>query len=102
MVEVTWLPVRVETGTPEEKGRLILVNGKLAAVLVHLSDDHLIPDLQGKWFLEAGLGPLFEEYKVFSSFEDAEAWVRQTFDADATAQRRPEQEQDNLGTHWRH
>ena len=80
MVEITWLPMRVETGTPEENGRLILVNGKLAAVFVHLSDDHLIPDLQGKWFLEAGLGPHFEEYKVFSTFEAVEAWVRESFE----------------------
>jgi hypothetical protein len=102
MVEITWLPIRVETGSPEENGRLVLVNGKLVAVLVHVSDAHPEPDLRGRWFVEAGFGPIFEKYKVFRSFEDAWAWVRQTFDADATAPWRSKQEQDNLGTHWRH
>jgi hypothetical protein len=80
MVEVTWEPIRVETGTAEEDGRLVLVNGKLVCVVVRLSDDHLMPDVQGKWFVEAGFGPLFEQYTVLPTFEAVEAWVRQTFD----------------------
>jgi hypothetical protein len=73
-------PIRVETGTPEEDGRLVLVNGKLVAVVVHLSDDHLMPDLQGKWSVEAGFGPLLEKYRVFPTFEAVEAWVSQSFE----------------------
>jgi hypothetical protein len=78
MVEVTWQPIRVETGSSEEDGRLVLVDGKLVAVLVRLSDEHPQPELHGHWFVEAGCGPIFERHEVFPTFEDAVAWVRQT------------------------
>src|SRR5215213_2098354 len=98
MVEVTWEPIRVETGTPEEDGRLVLVNGKLVAVVVRLSDDHLMPDVQGKWFVEAGFGPLLEKYAIFPTFEAVEAWVRQTFEDMA----RHGSGWASLGNHTRH
>jgi hypothetical protein len=48
MVEVTWQPMRVETGSSEVDGRLVLVDGKLVAVLVRLSDEHRQPELHGQ------------------------------------------------------
>jgi hypothetical protein len=41
---------------PDEKGMLLLTNGRVAGILVQLSEIH--GDLAGQWFLEAGLGPL--------------------------------------------
>ncbi len=85
MVEVTWLPIQVETGSSEEDGRLILVNGKLVAVLVCLSDANREPNLHGKWFVEAGFGPNFQKHEVFPTFEAVEAWVRESFENRAQA-----------------
>jgi hypothetical protein len=48
-------PVQVETGGPDEEGSLAFVDGRLAAVLVRLSDQH--GDRAGHWFVEAGFGP---------------------------------------------
>lgn len=78
VVEVTWQLIRIETGTSEEDGRLVLVDGKLVAVLVCLSDDYPQPELHGQWFVEAGFGPIFQKHEAFPTFEDAVAWVRQT------------------------
>jgi hypothetical protein len=39
-VAVTLQPVLVETGTQDEEGRLVFVDGRLVAVLVLLSDAH--------------------------------------------------------------
>jgi hypothetical protein len=42
-------PIRIGTGTPEEDGRLVLVNGKLVAVVVHLLDDHPVLIWRGRF-----------------------------------------------------
>jgi hypothetical protein len=47
-VDVKWQPIRVETGSSEEDGRLVLVDGKLVAVLVRLSNEHPQPELNGQ------------------------------------------------------
>jgi hypothetical protein len=78
MVEVTLQAIRVETGTSEEDGRLVLVDGKLIAVLVRLSDEYPQPELHGQWFVEVGLGPIFQRHEVFSTLEEAIVWIRQT------------------------
>ena len=97
MVEVTWQPIRVETGTSEEDGRLVLADGKLVAVLVRLSDEYPQPDLHGQWFVEAGFGPIFQKHEVFSTFEDAVAWIRQT--VEYRGRWRADAEQATLGSH---
>lgn len=98
MIDVTWQPIRVETGSSEEDGRLVLADGKLVAVLVHLSSEHPQSKLQGQWFVEAGFGPIFEKYEAFPTFEDAVAWVRQTVE-DRLQWRTV---QANLGNHNQH
>jgi hypothetical protein len=97
MVEVTWQPIRVETGTSEEDGRLVLADGKLIAVLVCLSDEHPQPELHGQWFVEAGFGPIFQKHEVFSTLEDAVAWIRQT--VEYRARWRADTAQATLGSH---
>ena len=56
---------------------MVLVNGKLVAILVHLTGPYETPELQGKWFVEAGFGPLAEKHELFATWEEAEAWVCQ-------------------------
>lgn len=81
MMELNWTPVRVNTGSPDEEGRLVLVDDKLVAVLVRLSGAHPEPELQGAWFVEVGFGPLLGKHGVFATFEEAAVWVRQNFGA---------------------
>jgi hypothetical protein len=98
MPEVTWQPIRVETGSSEEDGRLMLVDGKLVAVLVRLSDEHPHPELHEKWFVEAGCGPIFQRHEVFSTFEDAVTWIAQT--VEHRTQWRAKAEQAKLENHY--
>lgn len=97
MTDVKWQSIRVETGASEEDGRLVLVDGKLVAVVVRLSDEHPQPELHGQWFVEAGFGPIFQRHEVFSTFEDAVAWIRQTFEH--RGRWRAGAEQATLGSH---
>ena len=70
-----WLqPVRVDTGGEDEEGCLVFVDGKLAAVLVRLSDQH--GDMAGHWFLEHGFGKLDGvEHPIFDGIEAAQDWI---------------------------
>jgi hypothetical protein len=70
----------VNTGSLDEEGRLVLVNGKLVAVLVRLSDEHPQPELHGAWFIEAIFGLISGKGSVFPTYEEAEAWVCQRFE----------------------
>ena len=58
---------------------MILVNGRLVAILVHLTGSYNTPELRGKWFVEMGFGPLSEKHELFSNREEAEAWVLQHY-----------------------
>ncbi|HVI77208.1 MAG TPA: hypothetical protein VM715_03415 [Candidatus Acidoferrum sp.] len=49
----------------------MLVDRKLAAVLVRLSDQAHNPLLGGAWYFEAGLGLLDSRHDLFASFEEA-------------------------------
>jgi len=78
---VAFKPVRVETGSADEDGRLVFADGKLVAVLVRLSDEHEEPELRGTWFLEVGFGWwLDDRNEVFPTLENAEAWIAQRLD----------------------
>jgi hypothetical protein len=79
MMDITWRPVRVGTGSSDEEGQMVLVNGRLVAILVHLTGPYDTPDLQGKWFVEAGFGPLAQKHELFSTLEEAEDWVLQHY-----------------------
>jgi hypothetical protein len=49
---VTLQPVSVDTGSEDHEGCLVFTDGRLAAVLVRLSDQH--SDLAGQWHYEHG------------------------------------------------
>ena len=76
-MESTWKPVRVGVGNRDEDGRMVMVNGRLVAILVHLTGPYDTPELRGKWFVEAGFGPISGKHELFSTWEEAEAWVHQ-------------------------
>jgi hypothetical protein len=73
---VTLQPVRLETGSEDEEGRLVFADGRLAAVLVRLSGHH--EELSGRWFYEHGFGPFDgPTHPVFDSLDAAQGWIEQ-------------------------
>ena len=67
-------PMKVATGESGE-GRLALLDGRLVAVLVRLSDLH--GEQAGWWFIEKGFGPLDRPlHPTFPDLADAEAWLK--------------------------
>ena len=82
---LTSRPVRVATGADED-GCLVFSDDRLVAVLVRLSDRHEIAP--GRWFHEAGFGPLDEpDHPTFTSLEDAKDYIARRL---AHARRGPE------------
>jgi len=75
-------PIQVHTGSSDEDGRLVLVEGRLVAVLVCLTDQ-AHDGLVGAWFLEAGFGPCAATTPpVFQSLDAAQDWIRIQVEAD--------------------
>ncbi|MGH1592241.1 hypothetical protein ACRBEV_32485 [Methylobacterium phyllosphaerae] len=67
-------PVQVATGSQDQDSRLVFHEGFLVAVLVQLSDQHETD--AGKWFLEAGFGPVSDiSGPIFSDLSEAQAWI---------------------------
>jgi hypothetical protein len=71
---LTLQPTRVATGSDEE-GLLVYAQGRLVAVLVHLSDDNEVAP--GDWYLEAGFGSRLDgpHHPTFASLEAAQDWI---------------------------
>ena len=53
----------------------MLVDDKLAAVLVRLSDQAHDPLLRGAWYFETGFGLLDSRHELFASLEEAAASI---------------------------
>jgi hypothetical protein len=69
-------PIRVDTDSSDQEGRLVLANGLLVGVLVRL--DEAEHERAGQWFLEVGLGALQGlNAPTFASLPDATRWLRQ-------------------------
>jgi hypothetical protein len=64
-------PIEVLTASQDREGQLVLVDGKLAAVLVRLADTCHDPLFQGAWYLEAGFGALDGRHGLFASLDEA-------------------------------
>jgi hypothetical protein len=69
------IPIRVDTGSADEDGRLVLASGRLVGVLLRLADESH-GESRGAWFLEAGFGDLAGENPIFSTLERATEWLR--------------------------
>jgi hypothetical protein len=54
---------------------LVYSDGRLAAVLVHLSDENEVAP--GDWYLEAGFGHGLDgrDHPTFASLETAQEWI---------------------------
>ena len=67
-------PTMVATGGDEE-GMLVYADGRLVAVLVHLSNENEIAP--GDWYLETGFGPRLDgpNHPTFPSLEAAQDWI---------------------------
>ena len=72
---VVLTPIKVDTASPDSDGRLVMANGMLVAILIHLdAPDH---ENMGSWFLEAGFGRLQRlRSPTFDTLEQATRWVR--------------------------
>ena len=73
--EITFQSIEVLTASEDREGCLVLVDGKLAAVLVRLNDRAHDPLLQGAWYIEAGFGSLDSRHELFASLEEAVASI---------------------------
>jgi hypothetical protein len=70
---LTFEPVRIATGHDED-GRLVFAGDRLVTVLVRLCDEHEIAP--GRWFYEAGFGPLSgPDHTTFASLEAAGSYI---------------------------
>lgn len=72
-------PILVNTASPDEKGFLVLADGRLIAVLVRVADTGIEQDreeLRG-WHMEAGFGHCAVSVPLlFETLADAVAWMR--------------------------
>jgi hypothetical protein len=79
-MKVSWQSARVGSGfAREEDGRLVFVDGRLAAILVRRSDDHQESELRGAWSIDAGFGPITGMQETFLTFDDAVSWILRRF-----------------------
>jgi hypothetical protein len=80
-LELLLEPKRVHTGSLDEDGLLVLLDGRLVAVLVRL-EDHSHQDMIGSWFLETGFGPCrTNSPPIFGTVELGLDWIRSRLQA---------------------
>jgi hypothetical protein len=65
--QITFQVIEVLTASEDREGRLVLVDGRLAALLVRLADTAHDPLLRGAWYLEAGFGLFDNRHELFAS-----------------------------------
>lgn len=75
------------TDGDDQDGRLVLVDGKLAAVFARLDSTAHAPEQRGRWHLEAGFGPCesIGRALLFSTLGDAVRWVEARVDPESGA-----------------
>ena len=76
---IAFQPVNIATSSADSEGRLVLVDGRLVAVLVRLRDEIHGGDVQGAWFVEVAFGVLDgrADTATFATLEEAAQWIRQ-------------------------
>lgn len=70
-------PVTVETGSPDQEGRLAFTGGRLVAILVKLADIH---GDSGRWAVEWIGGSQLVVPPPFDDLGVAELWLADRFD----------------------
>ena len=72
----TFQPVEVLTDGGDHDGRLVLVDGRLAAVLIRLSDPAYDENMRGSWYLEAGFSAALEmRHDLFATLAEAKETI---------------------------
>ncbi|MBB5716771.1 hypothetical protein [Sphingomonas aerophila] len=66
--------IKVAVGVSSADGLLVLNDGALVAVFVHLEADYYGPD-NGRWYLEAGFGPCAGSPRTFDTIAAALRWI---------------------------
>ncbi len=67
-------PVQIATGREDTESQLVFADGFLVAVLVRLSDQH--EGEAGRWYLEAGFGPVGNlTPPTFADLDAAQTWI---------------------------
>jgi hypothetical protein len=86
-LDISFQPMRVLIDGHNSEGRLILVDGQLAAIIARLDGMAHHSKRRGQWHLEAGLGKFFalRTTHLFKTPEDAGAWVERTLTLEGTA-----------------
>jgi hypothetical protein len=69
----------------DHDGRLILIDGRLVAVMVRLSELH--EQLAGRWYLETGYGVLKNERPSFLDLDSAVEWIQCRLTGDPLARK---------------
>jgi hypothetical protein len=75
---IVFQPISIETSTADTEGRLVLIDGRLVALLIRLQDKTHPEDLRGSWFVEAAFGVLSEEAgtATFATLEEVAEWIK--------------------------
>jgi hypothetical protein len=77
VVSFRTIPVLIDGHDTE--GVLLLYEGQLVAVLARLDAETHDPDIQGRWHLEAGLGPCQTMgTHLFQTLDEAARWAQDT------------------------
>ena len=73
---ITFRPIAIAIGAPDDQGQLVLVDGRLAAVLSHLLDSAHGEEHRGGWFVEAAFGAIGEyaQELIFANLAEAACW----------------------------
>lgn len=72
-MKVDLRPVTIETGSPDENGRLVLIDDRLVALLVQLEASH--GESAGKWSVEWLAGSALTCPAPFADLESARRWI---------------------------
>jgi len=82
---ISFEPVAVLIDEDGDEARLVLVDGKLTAVVALLRSDVHAPEDRGRWHVEAGFGPcaFVAGAGVFDSLDAVKAWVERSVAEDA-------------------
>ena len=73
--QISFQSIEVLTASQDHEGRLMLVDGKLAALLVRLNDEAHDPLLRGARYVEAVVGWIDGQHQLFASLEEAAASI---------------------------
>jgi hypothetical protein len=88
VLAISFHPMRVLIDGKDTEGKLVLVDGQLAAVIARLDGTTHRSKHKGQWHLEAGLGKCaVRTTHLFKTPEEAGAWVERTLTLEGTASR---------------